>query len=127
MRVLYAALGAGLMLCPAMASALPAKVGSTPQGEVLQTPEGQSLYVYDKDKVGTGISSCDDTCAKNWPPFKVAGSEKPEGEWSIIKLPDGSKQWAYKGRPLYTFVKDTGAGQVNGKSYEGNSWHQAAP
>jgi len=107
-------------------AAHPAKIGSSEQGDILQTQQGQALYVYDKDQPGSGKSSCEMTCAGNWPPFKASAKDKADGDWSTIKRADGSEQWTYKGRPLYTFVKDK-PNQTEGKSFEGNSWHVAKP
>jgi predicted lipoprotein with Yx(FWY)xxD motif len=46
----------------------------------------------------------------------------PTGDWSVIRRGDGTPQWAYKGRPLYTFIKDTKAGDTNGDGVGGH-WH----
>jgi len=32
----------------------------------------------------------------------ATATSKPMGDYTIIARDDGSKQWAYKGRPLYT-------------------------
>jgi len=40
---------------------------------------------------------------------------------------DGSKQWAYKGRPLYHWVKDAKPGDMTGDGFLNNSWHVAKP
>ena len=39
---------------------------------------------------------------------------------------DGVRQWAYKGKPLYTWSKDTKPGDASGDGV-GGSWHIAAP
>jgi predicted lipoprotein with Yx(FWY)xxD motif len=39
---------------------------------------------------------------------------------------DGSKQWAYKGKPLYTWVKDAKPGDVTGDGVN-SVWHIAQP
>ena len=31
---------------------------------------------------------------------------------TLVTRSDGSQQWAYDGKPLYTFTQDTAAGQV---------------
>jgi len=129
MRFLTISLGTSLAFVPSLVvaqTAHPAKIGTSKQGDFLQTTENKALYVYDKDDVGSGKSSCDMTCAKNWPPFKANTGDKPSGDWSMIKRADGSEQWTYKGRPLYTFVRDK-SGEMAGNSFEGNSWHIAKP
>jgi predicted lipoprotein with Yx(FWY)xxD motif len=114
---------------PGIASAFPAKIGSTPGGDVLQAPDGRTLYVYDGDKIvgPRGKSSCNKECADLWPPFSAGMEATPMGDWGVIPREDGSRQWTYKGRPLYTFAKETGPNQISGNGSEGNAWHLAKP
>ena len=93
---------------------------------VLIGPNGKTLYVYSKDVVGSGASACYDQCAKNWPPLAVAPTAKPAGDYSILIRQDGARQWAYKGAPLYYFVKDTKAGDKTGEGV-GGVWKAARP
>ena len=44
----------------------------------------------------------------------------------MIAREDGSKQWAYKGKPLYTWAKDAKPGDVTGDGVN-NVWHIAQP
>ena len=46
------------------------------------------------------------------------------GDWSVVKRDDGSSQWAYKGKPVYTYAKDT-AGKATGDGV-GGVWHLVA-
>ena len=92
----------------------------TTPGNVLATPKGMTLYTYDKDT--SGMSECTATCAQTWPPVHAKKSDKPVGDLTIIKRPDGTLQWADKGKPLYTFAKDKKAGEVNGNGM-GGIWH----
>jgi predicted lipoprotein with Yx(FWY)xxD motif len=64
------------------------------------------LYVFDKDRPGK--STCNDGCASAWPPLLVSASEKGPriGDWTIVVRDDGVRQWAYKGRPVYTRYHD---------------------
>jgi predicted lipoprotein with Yx(FWY)xxD motif len=127
MRRPFILAGLGFLLMPGVAFAQPAKAVKTPAGPVLETPAGKSLYVYDGDKAGSGHSNCGESCIKHWPPLLAGANAKPEGNWSIITRADGKKQWAYKGRPLYTWFKDIKPGQINGNGYDGNTWHSAKP
>ena len=79
---------------------------------VLANAKGMTLYTYAKDAKGT--SNCNEGCAKNWPPLMAAADAKPMGDWTIVKRADGSSQWAYKGMPLYTWVKDMKPGDATG-------------
>lgn len=86
---------------------------------------GLALYTYDKD-VEPGKSTCVDDCAKAWPPALAPRGTKASGEWSLISRADGSKQWGYKGKPLYTFVKDTKVGETTGNGAQNGIWHSVA-
>ena len=85
---------------------------------------GRSLYTYAKD-TESGRSSCIDDCAKAWQPALVPKGAKASGEWSIVTRVDGSKQWAYKGKPLYAFAKDAAAGEKRGDGADDGAWRLA--
>ncbi|MDH4568188.1 hypothetical protein E8E95_16005 [Pseudomonas sp. BN414] len=91
---------------------------------MLVDAKGMTLYTYDKDS--DGKSACNGQCAENWPPLMADASAKADGEWSVVKRDDGSMQWAYDGKPLYTFVMDKKAGEVTGDGKMG-VWHVAKP
>jgi predicted lipoprotein with Yx(FWY)xxD motif len=107
----------------ALAQSAPTKTGDSAKGKVLTDEKGMTLYVFDKDSGGK--SACNGPCATNWPPL-MAAAAKPAGDYSIITRDDGSKQWAYKGKPLYTWKKDEKAGDVTGDGVNG-VWHIAQP
>ena len=86
---------------------------------------GMTLYTFAKDSGDK--SMCNDKCATNWPPLKVMDGEKAEGKWTQIKRDDGSMQWAYDGKPLYTFVKDKKAGDMTGDGKMDGAWKVAKP
>lgn len=94
------------------------------KGGVLVDHNGMTLYTFDKD--ADGKSMCNDDCAKNWPPLMVKAGDAAEGEWTQIKRSDGSMQWAYDGKPLYTFVKDKKGGDMTGDGMK-DVWHAAKP
>jgi predicted lipoprotein with Yx(FWY)xxD motif len=48
------------------------------------------------------------------------------GDYTIITRDDGSKQWAYKGKPLYLWSKDQKPGDTTGDGV-GKVWHTAKP
>ena len=53
------------------------------------------------------------TCLGQTPIVAAEAGSKPVGQWTIINRPDGLKQWAYGGRPLYTSGKDYKPGETN--------------
>jgi predicted lipoprotein with Yx(FWY)xxD motif len=79
---------------------------------ILGDAKGMTIYTFDKD-VG-GKSTCNGECAKFWLPVAAEADAKPMGAWTIITRDDGSKQWAYKNQPIYTFIKDTRVGDFDG-------------
>ncbi len=101
-----------------------AQTRSGGRGTAYADAEGRTLYTYDKD-TKVAESNCVDDCAKAWPPALVPAGVKPSGLWSAIKRPDGSKQWAYKDKPLYTYAKDKGVGTRAGDGAAGGTWHYA--
>jgi predicted lipoprotein with Yx(FWY)xxD motif len=81
---------------------------------------GMTLYSFDKD--AGGKSMCNGPCTANWPPAMAVADAKPKGDWTIITRDDGSKQWAYKGKPVYTWSKDAKPGDMTGDNFN-NAWH----
>ena len=117
-KTLFAPIALALAACAALAASAPA----APANGVLATPAGATLYTFDKDVAGSGKSACNGGCATNWPPLVAQASDAASGDWSIVTRDDGSKQWAWKGSPLYTYAKDAKAGDATGDG-KGNVWH----
>jgi predicted lipoprotein with Yx(FWY)xxD motif len=88
---------------------------------MLVDARGMTVYTSDKDTADSGKSSCAGPCAINWPAVQ-AGDAPPAAPYSTITREDGTKQLAYKGKPLYTFVKDKKAGDKTGDKLM-NAWH----
>src|ERR1700685_1212381 len=53
-------------------------------------------------------------CTQKWPPLRAEPDATAIENWSIIKRDDGTSQWAYAGRPLYTSSLDKQPGETNG-------------
>ena len=104
------------------AFAAPAKV----MEGVLTDASGMTLYVFDKDEANTGKSVCSGVCAANWPPLRAEASDKAVGDYSIIRRDDGQFQWAYKGKPLYLWIKDKKPGDKTGDGIN-KVWHFIKP
>jgi predicted lipoprotein with Yx(FWY)xxD motif len=88
---------------------------------ILVDAHGMTVYTFDKDVAGSGKSACAGQCAENWPAVK-AGDAPLSEPYSTIVRDDGTKQLAYHGKPLYTFVKDKKAGEREGDK-KMNVWH----
>lgn len=100
-------------------------------GSFLSSPvTGMTLYTYAKDTAA--ISNCSDTCAANWPPYRVEpgitllGGAGLSGQLGTITRADGGLQLTYNGAPLYTYVKDTNPGDTVGQGV-GGVWYVVKP
>lgn len=90
--------------------------------EVLTDANGMTLYTFDKD--AAGVSNCYDKCAENWPPLFADTGTAAEGDFTLVTRTDGTIMWAYKGMPLYLWVKDEKPGDTTGDMV-GEVWHTA--
>jgi predicted lipoprotein with Yx(FWY)xxD motif len=87
---------------------------------------GMTLYTFDKDIENSGKSACNGQCATNWPPLAASPDSKNGGDWTVITRDDGSKQWAFSGKPLYFYSKDQKPGDVTGDGLN-NAWRAFRP
>ncbi len=96
----------------------PIKIGKI--DGVVTDLKGMTLYTFDKD--ASGKSTCNGSCAENWPPLMAGSNEVMGVNFSVVTRDDGRKQWAYKGKPLYTYSKDQKPGDKTGNNFNG-VWH----
>ncbi len=93
-------------------------ISSGKLGSILTDTKGLTLYTYTRDT--TGVSNCTGGCLKIWPAYVAPSSTANlPANLSIFKRPDGTYQYAWKGRPLYYFNEDTKPGDVNGQGVGG--------
>ncbi len=110
-------------------SACATTMGNAParvEGGALVNTAGMTLYTFDKDAANSGKSVCNGPCAHNWPPLMASASDAGQGSWSVIMRNDGSRQWAYEGKPLYAWIKDQKPGDRTGDGVL-HVWHVAMP
>ncbi len=117
-------LAAAFALASAIAHAAPAMTADSSMGPILVDEHGMTLYTFDKDT--DGVTNCYDKCAVNWPPLMAAEGAMAEGDWTIVDRTDGGKMWAYKGTPLYLWIKDQNPGDTTGDGVN-SVWHVAKP
>jgi len=84
------------------------------QAVALVDVRGLTLYSFDGDTGNDGQSCAVSGCTLRWLPLTAPALGMPIGDFSIVSRPDGSKQWAYKKRPLYEYSGDRLPGDVHG-------------
>ncbi len=124
-RTAFVAIGLAAGMATAALAANPVKTGETTKGATLVNARGMTLYTFDKNSDGKSV--CNGPCAANWPPVAAAADDKGSGGYSVITRDDGTRQWAYKGKPLYTWSKDVKPGDVTGDGFLNGAWHVAQP
>ena len=87
---------------------------------MLTDANGMTLYSFDKDK--GSVSDCYGDCAAKWPPYLGKAADKMTEGWTLVDRTDGSKQWAYDGKPMYYFAGDKKKGDAAGDGL-GGVWH----
>lgn len=84
-------------------------------------PTGMTVYAFDHDVAGSGKSVCNGPCAGLWPPVAL-----PTGQlaapYSAVTRDDGTKQPAYKGKPVYRYAADQKPGERSGDNVK-HVWH----
>ena len=110
------------VLLSACGSMMMQKAPATVADGVYVGPNGMTLYTFDRDAMGSGKSVCNGPCATNWPPLMAGPNDSASGEWTIVTRGDGSRQWAFRGKPLYYWAKDSKAGDRTGDGVN-NVWH----
>ncbi len=105
------------------------------RGPLLVTKDGLSLYTQSRQQLqyggretrdgyrfnyssakAVGTRGCVDDCTKTWKPLLAPANAQPQGFWEVADRGDGTKQWAYKGSPLYTYVDDKKPGDIEGNN-----------
>ncbi len=96
-------------------------------GRLVGVSSGYSIYTSDRD--GVHKSNCDALCAKTWRPVAAGELAQAKGDWTVFQRAPGLKQWAYKGKPVYTFTGDEKERSYQGGDEPGwhNVWMQQAP
>ena len=88
-------------------------------GRMLVNYSGFSVYAWDGD--GADKSNCNTACLQTWSPVLAAETSQPQGEWTIVQRQPGIRQWAFRKKPLYTYIADTKPRSQLGSDEPG--WH----
>ncbi|MFF6829810.1 hypothetical protein [Streptomyces longwoodensis] len=98
-------------------------------GTVVTDAKGWTLYRYAKDQASPSMSMCTDSCAQTWMPVMADGSVQAMGlqaKAGTVTRSDGMKQVTLAGWPLYRYMGDTKAGEMNGQGKSG-AWYAVTP
>jgi len=94
------------------------KTVATMRGDILVEMHGWPLYTMNggKDK---SHAVCSGSCLSDWRTLSAPTLAHNVGDFTIFVRDDGSRQWAYKGEPLYSFKNDNGEGELRGEDQNG--------
>lgn len=96
-------------------------------GNYLVDANGMTLYYFTENVNGNTFSG---SYLNLWSPFYVSKIVVPRTlnpkDFSVITGGNGKPQIAYKGWPLYYFIKDTKPGDTNGEGFRG-LWYVMKP
>jgi predicted lipoprotein with Yx(FWY)xxD motif len=81
----------------------------------LTSDDGHSLYINNE---------MNEINAADWEPVWAPLLAEPKGDFSFIDREDGIRQWAYRGKALYSFSRDMAPGYANGIK-AGGEWSVA--
>jgi predicted lipoprotein with Yx(FWY)xxD motif len=106
-------------------------------GQVLVDDAGRTLYLSDQEKGAGKVLCTSSACQAIWTPLTVPKGEDLSApsavakQLTVVTRPDGTRQVAFGGTPLYLFSFDHAAGDVKGDgqkdSFDGTdfTWHAA--
>lgn len=80
---------------------------------VLVDRRNHTVYAVDEKKA-EDLATCSTAACKQWEPLSAPQLAKGMGDFSVVEREDGIRQWAYKGRALYTYKQDRAPGYANG-------------
>lgn len=102
-------------------------VKSTSVGRMLTTKKNDAVYSFEEDSAVE--TRCTGDCTKRFKPVIAPALVRTRGEWSVLERSPGERQWVFRGKALYTHVRDTGPWSQEGSDEEGwnNVFTQRAP
>jgi len=101
-------------------------------GDYLVDENGMTLYYFNNDDNENEASNCYGRCAETWMPFyvEVESMYLPDRlsiyDFFTTRRADGEFQTTYKGWPLYLYINDINAGDINGQGID-YAWYAMRP
>jgi predicted lipoprotein with Yx(FWY)xxD motif len=90
-------------------------------GQVLVNWEGRTLYLFKESNPEKDYSACHsgkEDCGVHWTPVAAPALAERVGDFTVLRRRDGTAQWAYKGRGLYSYDRDAVPGIAEGREAE---------
>lgn len=84
------------------------------QGLILTDHAGLTLYAFDGEAKKDGQICASSGCNISWIPVVAPALAANVGDFTLVSRNDGTKQWAFKKKPLYRFKDDKLPGDVFG-------------
>lgn len=109
----------------ALPDGIDARIVYSYEAVALTTIGGRTLYAFDGEAKNDQQQCTDSGCNPQWTPVAAPALATTVGEFSVVTRVDGSKQWAFRQKPLYLFNGDTLTGDINGANVD-KRWHVAA-
>ena len=94
-------------------------IKSTSIGRMLTSDKNESVYSFEDDTATS--SACESKCLANWRPVVAPALARDQGEWSLFERSPGVLQWVFRGKPLYTHLRDQSSWSLEGSDSPG--WH----
>jgi predicted lipoprotein with Yx(FWY)xxD motif len=87
--------------------------------KILVNRNGMTLYSLSVERKGRFVCTAS-SCLSAWKPLVIPKAATPTGVAGLtaVKRPDGRRQVAYRGAPLYTFSLDKRRGDVKGNGFK---------
>lgn len=76
-------------------------------GRSLIDHRNMTVYAFDAGRTKQPVN-------RNWVPLFAAQIAAPIGDFTLHNRVDGAQQWAFRGKPLYTYVDDVNPGHTKG-------------
>jgi predicted lipoprotein with Yx(FWY)xxD motif len=85
-------------------------------GQAFVDPKQRTIYAFSgdikDDKIKCAVGA---TCQYHFLPLLAPQLAVKLGDFTAISRPDGTRQWAYQGEPLYTYDGDAEHGEAKGR------------
>lgn len=90
-------------------------------GRSVELQTSRSVYYSDRDN--RNKSNCTGACLDDWEPILAPDYTHAVGEWTTFERSPGIRQWAFRGMPVYRYLRDSRPHSEDGADVAG--WHNA--